>query len=223
MKRHSHVGVRLALVTGSWILLTAAGFLAGEARGQVVQLPVIHQFSVNTSVWVPDSGTTSLGGIDRGAESMRLLGPVVPGMPASRAFGREFSSTRAGVSATIIDLEEWDRAMLRTAAREHERPEMREAARVTSAVRDAARDGAPVGLAQLEQLKRDRATREQSEALDFVARARDFQQQGKLTTARYCYESALRRAHGPLRDQITTELAAIRTAIAQAKLAQEKK
>lgn len=83
--------------------------LAVHCQGQVVQLPAVGNFSVSTTVSVPDQGTTSLGGggaSSYGAAS-RGAGPL-----ASRAQGGISSANSASISATIIDLAAMDEAIL---------------------------------------------------------------------------------------------------------------
>src|SRR5205809_4718533 len=74
-----------------------------------VQLPSYSLFTVQTSVSVPDRGGAYLGGVNSGASnSSRLgIGPLSNrGMSSSRA------ASGVSVSATIIDHEEIDRALL---------------------------------------------------------------------------------------------------------------
>ncbi len=92
---------------------------AAVSRGQVVQLPVFHQFQVSTTVSVPDRGTAVLGGV--GSSSRGIVGrsvPVVGRLPlAGRPFrrtaiggGQSFSQMKLGVA--ILDLEAMDQAVL---------------------------------------------------------------------------------------------------------------
>ena len=76
--------------------------LTVSAMAQVVQLPTVGTFSLQTSVMVPDSGSAYLGGNQRGSVGNNSLGP------GSIARG-------ASVHATIIDLNELD-LMIRSQA-----------------------------------------------------------------------------------------------------------
>lgn len=69
---------------------------------QVVQLPTVGTFSLQTSVMVPDSGSANLGGSQRGAVGGNSLGP------GSIARGATQTAAVASVHATIIDLNELD-------------------------------------------------------------------------------------------------------------------
>ena len=88
-----------------------------SATAQVsVQLPTIERFGVSTTVVVPDGGSVSLGGVNRGYYSGTQFG-VPLGGPGSRGLGRGLSSAGVGVSATIIDHDKIDQALLAEAAR----------------------------------------------------------------------------------------------------------
>ncbi|MEZ6137425.1 MAG: hypothetical protein R3C53_21260 [Pirellulaceae bacterium] len=90
--------------------LAAAIFSACTGvHAQVVQLPSYHNFSISTSVSVPDGGTMSLGGLGSGASSStsRGWGPYSSRTGGSRAGGGSIS-----LSAQIIDLQALDEAIL---------------------------------------------------------------------------------------------------------------
>lgn len=93
-----------------FLMLQFAGVVAAaRTDGQVVQLPTFRTFSYSGSVLVPDSGTASLGGVGRSvsrSSSSSSFGP------RGRNLGGVNSLGGAGVSATIIDLEAMDRAIL---------------------------------------------------------------------------------------------------------------
>ncbi len=76
---------------------------------QVVQLPTIGTFSIQTSVIAPDSGSAYLGGNRTGATGTRSLGPGAIASGTSRTLGSAY------VKATIIDLNELDQ-MIRSQA-----------------------------------------------------------------------------------------------------------
>ncbi len=83
--------------------------LVGSAMAQVVQIPTVGTFSLQTSVMVPDSGSAYLGGNQRGAVGSNSLGP------GSIARGAMQTAAGASVHATIIDLNELD-VMIRSQA-----------------------------------------------------------------------------------------------------------
>ncbi len=92
----------LVLATGCVSLLLSA---LPSAYGQVVQLPTLNTFSMDTSVMVPDRGTMSLGGNGYGAYGSSQRGPL----PIGPNYGSTRSAAGVSVSATIIDLNELDR------------------------------------------------------------------------------------------------------------------
>ena len=104
-------------------VLTGCLFVAPAAFGQTIQLPTIQIFSVATTVVVPDRGSMQLGGVDRASFGGATFG--VPGLGSipgagrlfkNRAIGSEMGTQRLSVTATIIDHDEWDRAILAQAA-----------------------------------------------------------------------------------------------------------
>ena len=99
---------------------------------QTVQLPTRHVFGGSTSVWVPDGGSTYLGGIGRSAYGSTSRGtPLLGGVPLvdrlfrNRAIGSSQSASGMAVHATIIDLQEADQAVLAAAAAQREVPSAR--------------------------------------------------------------------------------------------------
>jgi hypothetical protein len=102
------------------------------AMAQTVQLPTRHVFGGSTSVWVPDGGSTYLGGVGRSAYGSTSRGtPLLGGVPLvdrlfrNRAIGSSQSATGVAVHATIIDLQEADQAVLAAAAAQRETPSAR--------------------------------------------------------------------------------------------------
>ena len=84
--------------------------------GVSVQLPVIRNFSVQTSVRVPDGGTMPLGGIGRSAEGRTSSGvPGLPGRPfRNSATGRSTSAAGATVTTRIISMRELEAELMGT-------------------------------------------------------------------------------------------------------------
>lgn len=103
-------------------LTMALGILVASAvapaSGQTIQLPTTRVFSVQTSVLVPDRGSAVLGGVGRSASGGVTGSSGWSGIPgagrlfANRSTGTERGSAMASVSATIIDLDAMDRAIL---------------------------------------------------------------------------------------------------------------
>lgn len=103
------------------VLSLALVILWGTARvaccqTTTVQLPTFHQFGVSTTVLVPDRGTTYLGGVNRSSRAGSQFGLGLSGL-RSRGYGSSISTGGIFMSATIIDHDEIDRALLAEAAR----------------------------------------------------------------------------------------------------------
>jgi hypothetical protein len=76
-------------------------------------VPTITNFSVQTSVWVPDGGTALLGSYSRFSEARSEFGPpILSKIPfVNRAvtnvsYGRSIGTVRATASVRVIDLRE---------------------------------------------------------------------------------------------------------------------
>lgn len=107
----------------------AAAFVVGSlsAWAQVpttVQLPTFQEFSVSTSVLVPDRGGMVLGGVGRSSESSVSRGvPMASKVPGAgrlfgnRAISRDTSASTASAHVWIHDMAELDAATLAAARR----------------------------------------------------------------------------------------------------------
>ncbi len=97
----------------SWLTLFMTLTCVAPCMAQVVQLPAVSNFSVNTTVSVPDQGTASLGGVGRSSygRTTRGFGPL-----GSTARGGQVGASSMSVTATIIDLAAMDEALLNLAA-----------------------------------------------------------------------------------------------------------
>ena len=128
------------------LLCVAMGIVAltsteQRAAAQVVQLPTFRSFGVGTTVLVPDRGRAVLGGVNRGQAGTVSRGvPGLGGIPGAgrlfnnRASGSSIGGSTVSVTATIIDLNELDEAVLAEAARIREE-------KLRYAVERAAEDG----------------------------------------------------------------------------------
>src|SRR4051812_20787869 len=99
-------------LAGSWIFLAFSAAL-GQQPATTVQLPSFSVFTVQTSVSVPDRGAAYLGGLNSGASSSSRFGN---GPLSNRGLGTSRTASGVSVSATIIDHDEIDRALLVEAA-----------------------------------------------------------------------------------------------------------
>lgn len=110
------------------ILLGVAGLVifssCRSADAQVVQLPTLNVFNINTAVSVPDGGTMLLGGVSGGSHG--LNGRSVPGLSVvplanrpfrNQGYGSNRFSRNASVSVTIISMREQEAEVLAGAER----------------------------------------------------------------------------------------------------------
>lgn len=210
-------------LVGPWMLaaVLVALWPPTAVRAQaVVQLPTIQQFSIGTTVMVPDGGTLNLGGVSRARESSVRRG--IPGLPGQAGIGRELSSATVSVRATIIDLNELDRAVLAeardaamplTAAEKRVREEARYFSRHVPDVPPAPAMGKETtggdGGESLAELRKQRAQElagQRAQAHAYLQRAVASEREGKLGVARIYFQMAARRAEAPLKQQIEAHL-----------------
>ena len=199
---------------------TTTFLLAQDAT--TVQLPTFQYFSVNTSVLVPDGGGASLGGINRAASqsSTRGFGPL-----RNRGFGSTTASSTMSVHATVIDLEEMDRAVLAEAAARRggavdssssfEAP-LISTKRETRAVGVARKSADPAipsadltSVQELRQQTQQATLARAAEAQEHFDFAQAAEAAGKWGVAKIHYQSVLRRDTAELAQQARQRLAAI--------------
>jgi len=105
--------MRLSTFIASLIALTLVPH--ANAQFTTVQLPTVQNFSVNTTVSVPDRGSVYMGGVNRTAYGSSRRGvPMLPN--TNRSFGRETSTSGVRASAYIHDFEEMDRQIRESVA-----------------------------------------------------------------------------------------------------------
>lgn len=219
--------VQLLAIAGAMTL----GFSASTAHAQAVQLPTFTQFTVSTSVMVPDSGGAQLGSVRRireGSVSRGIPGmSKIPGLARlgkNRGIGRESSLSTLSAHATIISLSELDEMVLGAAAAarkpvDSKRALVEKKARTISrglaggsSKEPALRLGAGYtpSVAALKK-RRSRAKEKQAaEALALLRRGEDAEARGKPNVAKIYYQMASRRADGPLKKFIAVRLEAVR-------------
>lgn len=76
-----------------------------------VQQPVIQNFSVGTSVSVPDRGSAHLGGVGFARSGRTVTGPF----PSGSSFGQELGASSSSVQVYIHDFEAIDAELLASA------------------------------------------------------------------------------------------------------------
>lgn len=95
----AHWSVALLAATGLGVFPDLAA-----AQSLLLQAPVFSQFSVRTSVSVPDRGGILLGGVGRAADGTKSFGFT----PNGSSRGRSVSNTSASSHVYIIDFNELD-------------------------------------------------------------------------------------------------------------------
>ena len=102
------------------IILTLGfvAFAAELAQAQIVMLPTIRVFRINTAVSVPDGGSISLGGVNGYREQSISRGSGLPGpLFNNRGISKQTSASNAAVSANVIVMSEYEEAVLAEARR----------------------------------------------------------------------------------------------------------
>jgi len=117
VQKRSKLMKRWTLAIQSIALGVTFGFLASlqNSHGQIVQIPSVGTFSISTSVAAPDSGRAYMGG-NRGVATSNSRGAV----------GQSNSASGAGVSATMIDLDELDRMIRSQASKASVEPSLKQ-------------------------------------------------------------------------------------------------
>jgi hypothetical protein len=175
-----------------------------------VQLPTFSSFSVQTTVSVPDSGGAYLGGVNRGVDSRvtRGLGPL-----RNRGIGGSRTASGVSISATIIDHEEIDRAILAEAAAKRETavdPAATKAAILSRSVgRSDGTASLPDSVAAIHERNATAADLQAAELAGYFAKARQAEAEGKVGVAKVFYQMVARRDAGQLKQQATERLAAL--------------
>ena len=194
---------------------------------QVVQLPTFHVFSLHTTVSVPDRGSVYLGSVDRAAMAMASRG--VPGLGRLPVVGRPFnqhgivgtaSSTGAQVTATIIDRQKWDAAILQVTAESapldsdlarHADFLTRHIARHEHRPRQQDLLTSPDSVIEIRRRNQRAAVAYRREAARFYEKARQLESEGKSGVAKIYYGMVACRAAGELKERSLAAIARLQT------------
>lgn len=194
-------------VSASFVLVLGLASAAAAQAPTTVQLPTFSFFTVNTSVSVPDSGGTYLGGLLRGRDSssMRGLAPF-PGL-ASRGIGSERSAEGMSVRAWIHDFRKLDDALLADSAakrRETDPASIKGEALADSLEKSpAGNPAAEAPLLSVADIRRQNEQKDQArreEALEYFTKAEEYRTAGKLGLAKLNYQRAAARDSGKVRE-----------------------
>ena len=210
--------MKLFLLFASVGLMLAANLASAQQPATTVQLPTFSQFTVRTTVSVPDGGTAYLGGIDRGFDSSvtRGLGPL-----RNRGSSSGRAASGISVSATITEHGEMDRAILAAAAagRGAAAPADAKAREITAALAESRvsirRDAPPIAGAPLPgsvaAIRAANAAQDQQRADEiagYLAKAEQAEADGKTSVAKVYYQMVA-RSSGPHRQHAAARLAAL--------------
>lgn len=165
-----------------------------------VQLPEYSMFGVNTSVSVPDSGGAFLGGVNRGQMGANQNGPL----PSNRSSGASRSATGASVKASVHDFAAMDEQLLggNGSVAKSAPPAAKDtssAARAVASVAEARRQH------EAEQSAGDDASQQ------YLAKARQAEEDGKLNLAKAYYQLALHHTDGDQKSHIAAKLQELKT------------
>jgi hypothetical protein len=195
-----------------WATLAILGCWSAEAAAQqnavAVQLPTFSQFSVLTTVSVPDRGGAYMGGHTRAQSGRSRFG--APGLPGQGAFGGARHAAGLHVSAHIHDLRELDDALLAGTGKPAARPGG-DLAQQLADQRGAAAGQAMPGVEAIRRQQAAAASAEQAEAMAFLERANQAEAAGKTSVARIHLQMAARRATGSLREEALSRLKLLET------------
>lgn len=192
--------------------------MACFSQFSTVMLPSQSQFSVNTSVLVPDSGGVLLGSVNRASSGYvsRGFSPFT-----NRAFGRSLGSSTATAHVYVIDLGEMDRRMLEEAAglrhasyRQYVMayPKVAQATKITSdgrndlaATSEAKRVTSGLSLADQKKLADDEdavaLAKNHAAAARSLERAEEAEHKGMPGVAKSYYLAAVRQGNSAVRKQ----------------------
>jgi hypothetical protein len=199
-------------------MLTGFAGIASAQTPTTVQLPTFSFFTVNTTVSVPDSGGTYLGGLlhGRDSSSMRGLSPF-PGL-ASRGIASERSAGGMSIRAWIHDFRKLDDALLAEAAakrRETDPAAMKGEALAGSLEKSpAGNPAANAPLLSVAEIRRQNEQQDQArreEALAFFTKAEEYRTAGKLGLAKMNYQRAAARDSGKVKEAALKRIAQLQS------------
>lgn len=190
------------------LVIVSVLVLTASAHGQVVQLPSLHTFTVQTSVLVPDSGRAYLGGVNRSSHWMSSRGPGWGPLGWHRGRGGEMSATGGTITATIIDNSELD-ALVLEEARAIRAEKGIELPRESVARIKPPRDSAVLSVAAIKrELAAEDAAKEKEAKRDFE-KALAYDRAGEGALARSYYRVAARKSSGEVKQKSLERLAVL--------------
>jgi hypothetical protein len=186
----------------------------GGSAATTVQLPRFSSFSTSTTVSVPDSGATSLGGVDRAADGSNQQG--LPGLPGNRSMGSTRSSGGMQVSAKIHDFDQMDNALLGGSPAAAAIASADPAARALASSHTSTAGQPALSVAEARRLHEAETRGQNSEAQDWFDRGQTAEEAGNRAAAKIFYGMAFRRASGALKETVQARLSLLRAETASA-------
>jgi hypothetical protein len=213
--------MRAITVFGSFWVAIAAANAQQNVPATTVQLPSYSVFTVQTTVSVPDGGGAYLGGLNSGASNSSRFGV---GPLSNRGLSSTRGASGVSVSATVIDNQEIDRALLAEAAAN--RVSNERAAEATNAKAAAIAKSIPTRAAAREASERSgsalpgsvtairsenaaAADLQSAELASYMAKARQAEADNKPGVAKVFYQMVARRDQGQMKQQAVERLAAL--------------
>jgi hypothetical protein len=198
--------VRVAIILGLLTCGVSPALAQGGTSGANVtlQLPSFSTVGVNTSVLVPDSGAAPFAAHRQAAYGRTTY----RGLNPQQAIGAQRAAAVASVSAQVHDLRKIDEEILHNA-----RSRRANWVRGSTAARPlGSADPALLSVAEIERRHGLPDPVANREATALVEKAQLAQATGKPRVAALYYKLALKRATGPLKDEIEQAARGLRTA-----------
>ncbi len=207
--------VHCLLVICVLVVLTVAPAFARAQSGADVtfQLPSFSATGVNTTVLVPDSGTSATAHQRQAAYQRSMYG----GLTNQRSLGVDRRAAALRVTAQVHDPREAEAELLRE-ARERRATWARGSVVPIGRPQHVAADALPAlrSVADLERERAERIAARAREAKDYLAQAREARRAGKSGVAAVYYGMAASRADAQLKPVIEAEARQSRSAAATA-------
>jgi hypothetical protein len=212
---------RAITVFASFWLGIAAANAQPNVPATTVQLPSYSVFTVQTSVSVPDGGGAYLGGLNSGASNSSRFGN---GPLSNRGLSSSRGASGMSVSATVIDNQEIDRAVLAEAAAKRGSIDPTaaktnvKAAAIAKAVAirppagrssDAGSSALTGSVAAIREDNAAAADLQMAELAGYMAKARQAEADNKAGVAKVFYQMVARRDQGSMKQQALERLAVL--------------
>lgn len=179
--------------------------LAGVAAAQVVQLPELRNFSVGTSVLVPDRGATYGGGVMRRSETSGQVGSLT--FPSGRSMSTGTSASNSWVHAYIHPTPaEMDEILLGKPS------PVESAAAAPLRMTGAAKQPATGSLAAIRRQLSAEDAAANRKAIKYADMAEDCLREGRTNIAKLFLRSAISTARGDYQTQLEERLNEISSA-----------